>query len=55
MNDIKVMEQQLLRYKRLYDEWFMNGYDTPQLAWKEQLEQYQEMIDRITNDIKEMK
>lgn len=54
MNDMKIMTQQLKKYERLYEEWLMNGYDTPQLAWGEQLEQYQEMINRIKQDIKEM-
>jgi hypothetical protein len=51
MSDIKNAKQLLTRYKNLRDNWLLKGYDTPQLTYHEQLDEYNLMIERLENFI----
>lgn len=54
MNDLKRMEIDLLQVIRLIDDWKMNGYDTPILTYHEQLDMYNQYLDRLVKKIESM-
>ena len=54
MNDLRMCEQELKQAIRLFEEWQMRGYDTPQLTYHEQLEMYHTRVDILTEKIKEL-
>lgn len=52
MFDLIRMEQELMKAIKDRDNWQMNGYDTPYLTYHEQLEMFQERLERLANKIR---
>ena len=55
MDDLSTAKKQLFHFTKLLTNWEMNGYDTPQYTYHEQLDVYKEKIEILKNEIKEMK
>ena len=55
MNDLLYANQQLHKYQHKLEHWKMHGYDTPQLTYHEQLEEYEVRIEQLTKLLGEMK
>lgn len=55
MNEINILKHKLHKFKIALKDWEVNGYDTPELTYHEQLDLYKERIEFIENRIEELK